>query len=261
MVVARGWRNASVLEDGGLRTELCFVPSGGADVFATVYAATPQTLPFKLLVCPAWGYESITFRDWQHRVAAGLARRGAVGVAFDYPGHGDSGGSADATVLETLVASATDAAAHVNGSFEGEWIVAGVRLGAAVAAHAARSLGAAGLLLFSPELDPEAHFRDVLRQSRVATFHDPAGEGLAFGVPVSDALLTSAIGSAAAVQAAVESVPGRVAAVRIDTRRTGTALPSGVDTITVAASPKDRAQERRRVLEASLGWLDGLVRG
>jgi pimeloyl-ACP methyl ester carboxylesterase len=256
----RGWRTANVLQDEGLRTELRYLPSGGTEVFASIYQPAEPMLPFGVLVCPAWGYEALTHRDWQHRIAIGFARRGGVGVAFDYPGQGDSDGAADSARFDAFVRAATDTAAAIDG-FEGRWIVSGVRLGAAVAACAARALEPAGLLFVAPELDPEAHFLGVLRQSRRATLNDPASAGLAFGIPVTDVVLASARAARDGVLAALDEARCPVAALDVTTGlQPSEPIPDGIETITVEGSKDDKSEERARVVEAALGWLDGLVR-
>jgi pimeloyl-ACP methyl ester carboxylesterase len=243
-----GWRDANFYEDDGLRRDLIYVPSGDVEVFASVYAGGRS---FGVLICPAWGYEAITYRDCQHRLAIAAARRGGVGVAFDYPGQGDSEGDATTATLDALVRSAVDTAARTRSRFEGEWIVAGIRMGASIAALASASIGASGVFLMEPELDPQAHLRDALRRSRRASLNDPDAEGLAFGIPVSDPLVESTCDAAAAVHDALAETQSPVGAVQFS----GAEPVVGYRVTTVEATLEQRTYGQAPLVDAALAWL------
>lgn len=185
------WRQAAVWDGGALRRELAFVRSGNAEIFVSVSAAQPRVRDVGLLVCSGWGHESTTTADLQYAIASLMAELGGVGVAFHYPGHGDSTGAIEDATFAALVRAAVDTVEHVSGTYRVRWISGGIRLGAAVAAQAAAAMDAAGIVLVEPALDPYEHLTALTRRSARAALGSGTA-GVAFGVPVSEAVIEDA---------------------------------------------------------------------
>ena len=143
--------------DGDLRREVFWFPSGGEDLFGSLYAShQPEGGP-ALLVCPTVGREFDPLIDLSHSIAA-RAAVGGCGLVFAPEGHGDSSGDPAASTISRLSASACDAALALRARTGAEaTVLVGARLGAAVAVAAARRLGARRLVLIQPSFDADRY--------------------------------------------------------------------------------------------------------
>ena len=109
-------------------------------------------------------------RNYRREVLIGrlLASRGIAVQRFHYRGHGNSDGRVDDATFETMRDDAIAAARHlVETTGISRVAFFGTRLGALVAAAAARHFGAAPLALWDPVLDPSQYFRDIFRASKI----------------------------------------------------------------------------------------------
>lgn len=155
--------------------------------------------PVAVLLCPPFGEEAVR----AHRALRVLAQRieaaGYAAMRLDYSGTGDSSGdSADARIADWVedIAAAAQALRARSGS--ARVVLVGLRLGATLAAQAARDprVRAAHLLLWDPVVDGAAYLQDLGRTHRAYLQEDtgraqpdtgaPPTESL--GMPLSDDL-------------------------------------------------------------------------
>lgn len=117
-----------------------------------------------VLLCSPWGFEELCLRRAWRMLADQLARAGYPTLRMDYPGCGDSlGGPEACTGLAPLVDSVRAGAAALREAGVRRVVLVGQGLGAMVAALAAPSVTADGLVL----LAPAAKGRDYLRELSV----------------------------------------------------------------------------------------------
>src|SRR5207302_2361217 len=146
------WTDVRSWTGKGLRREAFYVPSGPAEVFVSLWMPAERRAAFGLLVCPAWGFEGTTSCDLQTGLARAAAERGGVGVVFHYPGHDDSTGDVEASTVGVMTRAALDCARSVRDRFDGDWIVAGIRVGASVAALVSAELRPSRMLFVNEAL-------------------------------------------------------------------------------------------------------------
>ena len=146
------------------------------------------------VLCPPFGQEALRAHRSLRELAARLAGAGFPTLRFDYSGSGDSAGEPVDARLEVWVEDAVSAIEEVReSSGEAGVVLAGLRLGAAVAALAAqRSGGASALVLWEPVVDGAAHLAG-LRAAHAAWMRDHApGAAVApdevLGIPLPAAL-------------------------------------------------------------------------
>jgi alpha/beta superfamily hydrolase len=128
-----------------------------------------------VLVCPPFGQEALRAHRSLRELAARLAEAGFSALRFDYSGSGDSAGEAEDARLEAWVDDALAAIEEVRESTgEPRVVLAGLRLGASVAALAARRAGGAeALVLWEPVVDGASHLA-ALRAAHEAWMRDHA---------------------------------------------------------------------------------------
>jgi pimeloyl-ACP methyl ester carboxylesterase len=255
------WQAARTLDGNAVRREVRYVRSGANDVFVSTYTSTEPRRDFALLVCPGWGHEAGRLAAVQHGLAAGMGNLGGVGVAFDYPGQGDSGGDPTTATLADMTQAALDVATEIATSFTGRLVLSGLRLGGAVAVLASSALHPAVMALVWPELDPETYFADSLRRSKRANLGDPESEGMAFGVPVSAAVLDSVRGAASAVESALEAAACPVGVVPTTAGDPFKRAGGRMSEIRAPDRPSGRPGNYVQSVEAVLGWLDPHTEG
>jgi alpha/beta superfamily hydrolase len=128
-----------------------------------------------VVVCPPFGQEALRAHRSLRELASRLADAGFPALRFDYAGSGDSAGEPEGARLEGWVDDAVAAVEEVRESTgENRVVLAGLRLGAAVAALAAgRAGGAEALVLWEPVVDGAAHLAG-LRAAHAAWMRDHA---------------------------------------------------------------------------------------
>ncbi len=228
------WSDSATWEGEGLRREVLFFPSRQVDLFASYYAAAEPRLPFGLVFCPSWGMEADNCNQMAHALALGTARLGGAGIVYHYPGYGDSRGDPRALTFEALVDAAADAAGQAAARAPDlEWVVAGFRLGAAVACVVQRQLAARGLLLIQPALRPGEHFADLVARARRAALGRPATDDMVFGYPLPESLKQSAAAADSSALDALERFDGPGAQVRHVRPPASGPPPAGLDRVDV----------------------------
>ena len=123
-----------------------------------------------VVICPPWGLEYERAHRACRQLGERLAARGYDVFRFDYYGTGDSGGGASDVTFDGCVSDAITAVDELCALAGVRRVtLIGLRLGAAVAAHAAaRTRAAARLVLWDPISDGRAHIQEVNGAARVA---------------------------------------------------------------------------------------------
>ena len=177
-----------------------------------------------VVLCPAFGVEGLrTYRSM--RVLANLlAEAGLPVLRFDYPGTGDSlGGEAPGRLEEWVAATGAAVATLRRASGAAEITLCGLRLGAAIAAEAARRRPGhiARLVLLAPVVSGPDYLRELtLRERLKASAHTRPEwvEVLGFALHASDqdrlqaldladALRESAVPAALVLETATDRLP------------------------------------------------------
>jgi pimeloyl-ACP methyl ester carboxylesterase len=119
------------------RPEACFFRTDGRARFGWVHQPAVAS-GTALVIVPPFGYEAIcSYRSLRH-LAEAATRAGLLAVRFDLDGTGDSAGDdLEPKRLEAWLASIDDACELARHQGAERIVLAGVRLGAALAAHAA----------------------------------------------------------------------------------------------------------------------------
>ena len=127
------------------------------------------------VLCPPFGQEALRAHRCLRELAARLAEAGFHALRFDYSGSGDSAGEPGEARLEAWIEDAVSAVAEIRDSTgEARVVLVGLRLGAAVAALAARRAGgAAALVMWEPVTNGAAHLAG-LRAAHAAWMRDHA---------------------------------------------------------------------------------------
>jgi pimeloyl-ACP methyl ester carboxylesterase len=116
-----------------------------------------------VVLCNAFGHESVWSHKGIRRLAAGLSARGIPALRFDYLGTGDSVGVDGASdQLETCVADVCAAIAWLKRETGVTHVtLCGLRLGAAFALLAARRLPVDELVLLAPVVSGRSYVREL----------------------------------------------------------------------------------------------------
>ena len=181
-------------------------------LFGVQHEARGRRLRPGVVICPPFGQEALRAHRSLRELANGLADAGVPALRFDYAGSGDSGGGPEDARLESFVEDAAAAVEEVRES-TGERCVGlvGLRLGAAVAALAARRAGGAdALVLWEPVADGGAYVGE-LRAAHAAWIRDHApGAATARGEVLGFALGPALAADLADLRLdALEPVPAR----------------------------------------------------
>ncbi|MFL7903310.1 alpha/beta hydrolase [Azospirillum argentinense] len=134
-----------------------------------------------VVLCAPYGGEALaTHRAWR-RFAEGLAAAGFPVLRFDYPGTGNSvGEEGDPSRLDAWLGGIRSAAAHLRAAMGVEEVaLVGLRLGALLAATAAREAGADALALLAPFPSGRAFLQELRAVALLA--ERPAGAPPAVG--------------------------------------------------------------------------------
>lgn len=131
-------------------------------------AAGPHA-PVGVVLCPAFGQEEVCTHHGLMALGEALAARGVAAIRFDYGGTGDS---IDGPVtIGGLVADTAAAAAWLRAHADVHRVMlAGVRLGAAIATMAANRIeGVDALVLLAPIISGQAFIRETRASAAVAS--------------------------------------------------------------------------------------------
>ncbi|HBV95250.1 MAG TPA: hypothetical protein DEG26_11375 [Chloroflexi bacterium] len=238
--------------------EVGWIHSGPDRLYASLYAA--RTPAAGVVVLPHWGRDGRLLLEWCHRLALGAAHRGGCGVLVQWPGNEDSEGGGGAPDLDRLVEIGLEVLAASRRRFPTiPWSLAGVRLGAVVAALAADSGDAAAVVLVQPELDLQAYFDQVARAARLNLVRGDPHPGWGFRAEIPAGLGQPGVG--ARVHAALGTLSRPVGVVRYAVPPSDP-LPGNVLEVTVPGSwlrppGGDHRPLRHRALgflSASSGW-------
>ena len=152
-----------------------------------------------VLLCNPFGEEAVRAHRAYRVLAQRLEAAGYATLRFDYAGTGDSGGDSDAFTPDDWIddiAAAADELRRLAGV--SRIVLAGLRLGATLAAHAAQrsDVRAAHVVLWDPVVDGRGYLAE-LAQSHRAYLEEETGQrqpdasdtpGEAMGMPLSPAL-------------------------------------------------------------------------
>ena len=130
-----------------------------------------------VVICPPFGQEALRAHRSLRELASRLADAGVPALRFDYGGSGDSAGEPEDARLEGWVEDALAAVEEMReGTGEPRVALAGLRLGASVAALAAQrgeGVDVDALVLWEPVVDGAAHLAG-LRAAHAAWMRDHA---------------------------------------------------------------------------------------
>jgi hypothetical protein len=249
------WHDTGEWVGRGIRREVFFFESGGAQLYGSLYAATSPGGP-AVALCNSWGYEGNQSDPTIHRIALTVARAGGTGLLFHYPGFGDSYGELAEASLETLVDAAVGAVEEGRRrSPEASWALAGLMFGASVTTLAARRAAVDRLLLVQPVSRHSAYFSRLERSARRAAIRVPARAGNAYGYPLPRRILDSAAGIDEAVAAALTDYEGTGAIVRYEEPATGQPAPDRFEELVLPGTWRFGARQRPELAETAGGWL------
>jgi pimeloyl-ACP methyl ester carboxylesterase len=232
-------------------------------------AGGPRRLP-GVVVCSPFGQEAMRAHRSLRELAARLAALGCPVLRFDYRGSGDSGGDLEDARLEGWVEDALAAVDEMReATGESKVALAGLRLGGAVAALAARLVGGVdALVLWEPVVDGSAHLAE-LRAAHAAWLRDHApGAALSLeevlGFPLPPGL---AADLAALRLDALEVVPARRVLVIAGDGQAGASLWPGQSAVEHQTGPTapvwlhsegmSRVLVPRALLDGVVTWLTG----
>lgn len=266
MVSVSHWDEMGTWEGAGLRREVFFFPSAGAEIYGSIYApASPAPASPGVVLCNSWGYEASVGGRTMHQLSLATAQAGGVALNFHCPGFGDSQGDPQTTTMEEMSLAAADAAGEASRRYPGRrWILAGLRLGASVAAlAAARRPDVEHLLLIQPALRPGHYFDRLERASKRAlgSGAPPPAPGFAYGYPLAPAMLESATPADAAVAAALAGFEGRGAVVKHEAPATPDEAPERFERVIAPGPWRFAAKDDPSLVESAATWIGRHVQG
>ena len=145
------------------RPEACFFRTDGRARFGWIHRPAGAPTGTALVIVPPFGYEAICAHRSLRHFAADAAAAGLHAVRFDLDGTGDSAGDdAEAGRLDAWLASIGDACDLARQTGAERIVLAGVRLGATLAALAAASrTDVVGLVAIAPVVTGKAYVREA----------------------------------------------------------------------------------------------------
>jgi hypothetical protein len=248
------WSDSGSWVGEELRRDVFHFPSQGVNLYGSVYSPSTSEATSGIVICNAWGFEGNQMSRIVHGVSLAFARAGGVAFSFHYPGFGDSFGDFEQATIETLTVSVADALREAARRHPGvSWTLAGLRLGAALAALASvRDPGARRLLLVQPVLRPSRHFDRLQRASRRS--QPPRYFGVAFGYRLTAAVLESAAAADADVDEALASFSGEGTVVRYAEPEPA-GMPERFEQVLASGVWRFGSRDHPALLEATAAWL------
>jgi hypothetical protein len=255
------WGDTGSWVGDDLRREVFFFASGGEQLYGSIYAPAAPPTGAGVAICNSWGYEANQADQPMQRLALERARAGGVGLIFHYPGFGDSQGDLAAASMEALARAAVDAVEEGSRRLPGmRWTLAGLMLGASVAALAASPAAVDRLLLIQPALRPSIYFARLERSAKRAAVRVPARAGNAYGYPVPRRILEGGATSDAAVAGALGEFGGEGVVVRYAEPAADEAVPAGFEDVVVPGTWRFGARQRADLALAAERWMRGVDR-
>lgn len=259
------WSAASAWVGENIRREVFFFPSGGEQLYGSLYTAVTPARPFGIVACGSWGVEADRSDPLLRSVALAMAKLGGAGFVFHYPGYGDSYGDLADVALEDLSQAASDAVTEASRRCPGiEWILAGFMFGASVACLAQREAAVERLLLVRPALRPGAYF-ERLATSRRPLAPGPApremmqpgdAPGMAYGYPIPHRIAEHAAESDAAVSDALAAFEGEGTVISQESREETEPAPPGFEQIGAPGIWRFGALNHPQLSTVTTDWLD-----
>lgn len=259
-----GWSENGTWTGDGLRREVFFFPSGGIELYGSLFAAAEPSRPVGVVACASWGTEADRTDPLVRAVALETARLGGAGMVFHYPGYGDSYGDLADVSLADLERAALGAVAEASRRQPGlDWILAGVAFGASVAALAQRQAGVERLLFVEPELRPGEYF-DRLAATRRPLAPGPSARalmevgdtpGMAYGYPIPGRILERGREGDAAVGAALAAFEGSGVVIRHAQPERPDLAPADFERVDVPGKWRFGGQDHPRLAGAAATWL------
>lgn len=143
-----------------------FFWNDGKRLYGFLHEPQQAVRPEGFVFCSPFAEEKL----WSHRIlvsfARVLAQRGYTVLRFDGRGSGDSEGDFQDATLETMISDTRSAITTLQEKIEklSEVVLLGLRLGASVAALAAKEMEAVkSLVLWDPVVDGHAYAKSLLR--------------------------------------------------------------------------------------------------
>lgn len=255
------WDEIDRWSGDGLRREVFFFSGDGFELYASLYAAEPISRPRGVALCNSWGIEADQANRLVHPLALEAARAGGAGLVFHYPGYGDSQGDPQRTTIEAMAGAAAAAVEEGRRRLPPlAWALAGLMLGASVAALAAETVRPEALLLVQPALQPSEYFADLEKRSARIAAVTRSGDDTLFGYSASPTLLSSAAGADERVAAALAGFTGRGAVVRYSAPKGTDEVPDDFERIEIDGTFRFAAPHDVKLGEATAGWLKTYVR-
>jgi len=148
-----------------MTTALCMRPVAFDGCFGWLHEAMGHDdTRVGVVLCSPFGYDALcAHRGWRE-LADALALRGMPALRFDYPGTGDSAGvEQDPDRFDAWLGSIEAAAAFLRARTGVQrFVLCGLRLGAALAALAARRIGGVeGIAMIAPVTSGRAYIREL----------------------------------------------------------------------------------------------------
>ena len=233
------WSDSAEWSGDGIRRSVFYFGSPGSLLYGSMYAAEAPRSGLGAVICPSWGFEVASQQNLGHSLGLRLAGLGGAALVFHPPGHGDSEGDPEEVSMETLASAASEAVAEARARAPAwTWVLAGVRLGAAVAALAAEAAGADLVLAIQPAFDPPVFLEELTRAARRTALVGANASSLVFGHVLPQRLIDSC--NRADIGAALAGMEDRRAVVRFE-RPAGVWIPGGFEDLVVHGewSPRD----------------------
>jgi len=252
-----GWSDSGSWTGEKLRRDVFFFPSGGDDLYGSIYAPPSGEPSLGVVFCNSWGFEGNQAGRIVHWVSYGLALAGGAGFCFHYPGFGDSHGDFADASLERLAEAAVDATAEAARRHpQTRWVVAGLMLGGSIAALATdRGADVEDLLLVQPNLRPAKYFARLERASRRSIGDPPPADGFAYGYPLGSGLLDSAAAADAQVEGALSRFAGVGTIVRYENPAELDGAPERFHKISVPGTWRFGKEEAPELIRGTSAWL------
>jgi len=247
----------STWRGNGLRREVFTFGSGEASIYGSLYAPDDREPASAFIVCAPWGIEGPPGERLARSFARGVARAGASALVFDWPGQGESEGEPHLVEIDQLIRSVYDAAANLTVRFPRVRLaLAGLRLGSAIAALAAKGVSPSALVLMQPVWDPAVHFASMEKAAKRSGSAGEWSPGWAFGFPLPST--KSFEGASHRVLDALERYLGRVLVIGYGSE----AVPSGrFNRIDIEGEwRRAAAANDTRLADAAVRWLQETAR-
>lgn len=255
------WDGIDSWSGGEIRREVFFFPCGGAELYGSLYAASPLRSGLGVAMCNSWGIEGDQTNRLMHPLAVRLAKAGGAGLVFHYPGVGDSGGNPEATTMEAMAEAALSATREGARRLPGSsWLLAGFMLGAAVACLALERVRPEALLMVQPSLSPSRYFERLQRRAKRIAALSRSGDETVFGYTLSEPLLASAAEADATVPAALAAFAGPGAIVRYSSPRLPEPAPQQLERIEVEGTWQFGSRDNAKLGAAAGEWLTRYMR-